>query len=58
MDHHHIELGLAGVFQELAEDWAFPDGVGVGRATLFAVDLERSPALGLAVLEEEAFLSI
>jgi hypothetical protein len=28
------------------------------RAALFTVDLERSPALGLAVLEEEAFLSV
>jgi hypothetical protein len=30
----------------------------MGGASLFPVDLEGSPALGLAVLEEEPFLSV
>jgi hypothetical protein len=58
MDHHHIKLALAGVLEKLAEDRAFPDGVGMSGAALFPVDLERSPALGLTVLQEQPFLSV
>src|SRR5918992_1473447 len=58
MDHHHIKLALAGVLEKLAEDGAFSDGVGVSGAALFPVDLEGSPALSLAVLQEEPFLSV
>ena len=58
MNHHHIKLALGGILQQLAEDRAFPDGVGMSGASLFPVDLEGSPALDLAVLEEEPFLSV
>src|SRR5918996_3969275 len=58
MDHHHIKLALAGVLEKLAEDRAFSDGVGMSGAALFPVDLEGSPTLGLAVLQEQPFLSV